>query len=37
MSDKLNQARKQWEDKTLAKVTAKQPLDPKGALTDSQI
>lgn len=37
MSDKLNQARKQWEEKQLAKVTAKQPLDPKGALTDSLI
>ena len=37
MSDKIKTARKQWEEKTLAKVTAKQPLDPKGALTDSLI
>ncbi|MCL5270104.1 MAG: methylmalonyl-CoA mutase family protein [bacterium] len=37
MSDMLNQARKQWEDKELAKVTAKAPLNPKGALTDSLI
>lgn len=37
MSDKIKQAHKQWEEKTLGKVLAKQPLDPKGGLTDSQI
>lgn len=37
MSEKLNQARKQWEEKTLAKVVSKQPLNPKDALSDSLI
>ena len=37
MSENIEQAKKQWEEKTLAKVTARQPLDPKGALSDSLI